>query len=64
MAKKLTLEMKKQIGKEIAAETKRCALIIKEWSKHPNEAIKRIVEGCPYINFYPYLHKLVTKKSN
>jgi hypothetical protein len=73
MAKKLTLEMKKQISREVVAETKRCLSIINkiyyyleknsepDINKALDSAIKEIIKECPYINVHPELKKLIPK---
>lgn len=77
MPKKLTLEMKKQISREVLAETKRCIAIVNKLSRdtgwiakaggtpvvntHIQQAVKDIVNGCPYLEFNPGLKKLIPK---
>lgn len=55
--------MKKLIGKEVVAETKRCARIVLEAAENPllADLAKKILKGCPYFEFYPELRKLIPK---
>lgn len=67
MPKKLTLEMKKQISEEVAAETRRCLNIVREEQRKglgamsPSAILTRIIEGCPYIEFHPELKELIPR---
>ena len=72
MARKETLAEKKAVTEAVANETKRCIAIVEElheWLRpvlvdrkddpHFFEAINRIVQGCPSLEFHPeLLHKM------
>jgi hypothetical protein len=71
VAKKLTLEMKRQISREVVAETKRCFTMFHQLGTNlalntteqalVQQLCKKMIEGCPYLDVHPELRKLVPK---
>lgn len=69
MSKKLTLEQKRLINKEVTNEMKRClAIVSKEINTESEKAytviqrmMKDIIQGSPFIKFYPELLKRIPK---